>query len=66
MHITCCFSIRNSKVLMPLKQSQDSNGASTLPSVICSAYIVFPKLVEYQKIKYELGKIKRKWKLAFL
>jgi len=46
---TCCFSTRKDMVLIPRKQSQQSNGANPLPSAFCRNAIAFAKLVKMPK-----------------
>lgn len=42
---TCCFSTRKAMVLIPLKQSQQSNGAKPDPSAFCRNAISLAKLL---------------------
>lgn len=43
--LTCCFSTRKAMVLIPRRQSQQSNGANPAPSAFCRKYIRFAKLL---------------------
>ena len=48
---TCCFSTRKASVLIPLKQTQQSNGASPDPSAFWRKYKSFAKLEQREQGK---------------